>query len=246
MRMKIHFILLFLLGSMVGVNAEQLNTELVINGGGETGNTNGWISSGIDAVTPDSFSSGFGSFAFTGGTGDANKQTLLQTIDVSNSSAKIDASEIESIFSIQLQSRSAGNTLDQARVDVLFINNNNEQLGSFMFIDDVNTSSFDWNFFSDTRLIPVGTRSINILLTSTRTGGLSSDGFFDNVSLRLKDIKSCRAIYENGNLHIPCVDVIVNDPFSGSSTVSYKVNMGLIPNLEPLSFELKDASIIDE
>ena len=71
-----------------------VNTELVINGGAETGDTTGWVSTGIDAVPAVGPAAGFGSFAFTGSTGPTT-QTLLQTIDVSAHSVQIDAHQIE-------------------------------------------------------------------------------------------------------------------------------------------------------
>lgn len=169
-------------------NAAPLNTELVINGGAESGDTTGWVSAGIDAVTPpDAFAEGFGSFVFTGGTGPVT-QTLLQTIDLSGNSSKIDIGKIDSIFSVNLQSRSDAGISDEARAELSFYDGSGMVLDSFSFVDNINTSLFDWNFFSDTRLIPVGTRSIEILLTASRIGGLSSDAFFDDVSLQINEV----------------------------------------------------------
>ena len=191
--MKRLLLILCLIGIASSANAALLNTELVVNGGAETGDTTGWVSTGIDSVAPDIFAQGFGSFAFTGGTGPADGQTLLQTIDVSGNSNQIDSNEIESIFSIQLQSRSDANSLDLARVDVSFLDSTGAELDSFAFIDDINTNLFDWNLFSDIRLISSGTRSIDILLTSTRTGSLSSDGFFDNASFQMNNVSTVPA-----------------------------------------------------
>ena len=55
------------------------------------------------------------------------------------------------------------------------------------------------------------------------------------------DNSSCRATYQNGNLNIPCVDVIVSDPFGGSSTVTYEVDMQYQNTSNPMTFELYDA-----
>lgn len=176
------------IGIASSANAALLNTELIENGGAETGDTTGWVSTGIDAVIPDILSEGFGSFVFTGGTGSADGQTLLQTIDVSGNSTQIDANEIESMFSIQLQSRGDAGFIDLARVDVFFLDSVGDTLDSFAFLDDINTSSADWNLFSDTRLISSGTRSIDVLLTSTRSVGTSSDSFFDEVSFQLNNV----------------------------------------------------------
>ena len=182
---------------LIGVshsNAALLNTELVTNRGAENGDTTGWVSTGIDAVTPDTFAQGFGSFVFTGGTGPAT-QTLLQAIDVSGNSGQINIGEMESIFSVNLQSRSNASTLDVAWADVSFIDGLGGVLDSLSFEDNINTASFDWNFFSDTRLIPGGTQSIEILLTASRNGGLSSDAFFDDVSLQLNAVPLPAAVW---------------------------------------------------
>ena len=167
--------------------AAPYNTELVLNGGAESGDTSGWISTGgIEAVTAIGPQAGFGAFAFTGGPGPVT-QTLLQTIDISANSAQVDAGTVESLFSIQLQSRADGSLTDTASVSVTFENSTGTTLDSFLFSDTTSALPYDWNFFTDTRLIPVGTRSIEILLIATRNGGDSSDGFFDEVSLKLKN-----------------------------------------------------------
>ena len=43
----------------------------------------------------------------------------------------------------------------------------------------------DWDFFEDHRLVPNGTRTIEVYLDTSRSIGISSDGFFDNASLIL-------------------------------------------------------------
>ena len=168
-----------------------LNRELVVNGGAETGDTSGWVSTGIDAVPTTPSSEEFGDFAFTGGTGTA-VQTLFQSIDVSSSASQIDTGQIPSNFSIYLQSITNNVLTDLAGVDVSFINDSGVTLDSFSFIDNedilvVGASNpiKEWKLFSDVRAVPVGTRSIEILLTTDRSGGISSDGFIDQVSLQL-------------------------------------------------------------
>jgi len=82
-------------------------TELVTNGGAETGDTTGWLSTGIEAGSPGGFARGFGDFTFTGGRGPTT-QTLFQAIDVSNLSAQIDSGTIQANFSIYLLSLETG------------------------------------------------------------------------------------------------------------------------------------------
>jgi hypothetical protein len=177
-------LLIFLLLCVTNTNAATLDSELLINGGAETGDTTGWVSTGISAVVPDIYSQGFGSYVFTGGTG-AVTQTLVQQIDLSGNSSEIDNGSIMSIFSIYLQSRSAGNTTDIAKVDVTFRDGSHSAIGSYSFVDDINLELFDWNFYSDYRSVPVGTRSVEIFLTASRVGGLYSDAFFDEASFKL-------------------------------------------------------------
>jgi len=197
-------VMFFSIGAMIGApqaNAALLNTELVVNGGAEEGDTTGWLSTGIDAVTPDTPAAGFGSFVFTGGTG-PDTQTLLQTIDVSGNSVNIDAGAIKSIFGIELQSRAdsdAPSYVDTAQVDVSFLDEGSRVLDSFFFVDTSNVTLPDWDFFSDTRLLPSGTRSIKILLTTNRTIGTFSDGFFDDVSLQLSSIPEPAAVWLFGS-----------------------------------------------
>ena len=183
---------IFCLIGVTNANAVLLNSELVVNGGAETGDTTGWTSSGIEAyVAGLGPASGHGFWAFTGAKG-AMSQSMHQTIDLSANSAQIDAGELVSIFSINLQSRSTtlNSALDEARAKVSFFDGSGALLDSVFFVDDINTDLFDWNLFSDSRLLSKGTRSIEILLTATRLAntGDFNDGFFDTVSLQLDNI----------------------------------------------------------
>ncbi len=117
---------------------------------------------------------------------------------MSGNSIKIDAGKIKSIFGIELQSRAdpaAPSYVDTAQVDVSFLAGDKRVLDSFFFVDTSNVTLPDWNFFSDTRLLPSATRSIKILLTTGRTIGASSDGFFDDVSLQLSSIPEPAAVW---------------------------------------------------
>ncbi len=197
-----YFLAVFICFS-VCLSAAPLNTELVINGGAETGDLTGWTSTGINVVTASGFHAGFGSFTFTGGGGTASGQTLEQTIDLSANASDIDNGLITSTFSIFLQTRSS----DIAEATISFLDGSNAVLASQFFIDTINPGSFDWNQFGDTRIAPVGTRSIRILLNSTRTGGSSSDGFFDEVSLQISS--SAPAVPEPSSLLLIALGVVL-------------------------------------
>ncbi len=181
--MKTIMTALLLLAAAAG-NAAPLNTELVINGGAESGDMTGWLGAGgIEVVPATGPAAGFGDFVFTGSLG-PDTQTAIQSIDLGGNAAAIDAGLATSIFSIYLQGRTDGGFTDTAEVIVTYRDGANGQLGAIAFTD-TNTAVIDWDFFSDTRAVPVGTRSIDIFLRTTRSIGLSSDGFFDEVSLQL-------------------------------------------------------------
>ncbi len=104
---------------------------------------------------------------------------MAQAIDVSALAGRVDSGEIPSHFSILLQSRSA----DTADAELRFLNAVGGIIQSAPFQDPPTAST--WQLFTDTRLAPVGTRAIEIELTGTRSGGVSTDAFFDNVTLTL-------------------------------------------------------------
>jgi len=49
--------------------------------------------------------------------------------------------------------------------------------------------------------------------------------------------KDCWAVYQNGNLHLPCVKV--KGPFSDD--LKYEVDMQYQPSSEPMSFQITGA-----
>ncbi len=186
MNTKYLLTLIFILATLPRtVLAAPIGVELVVNGGAETGDTTGWIEDGIEASLGDNSSQGFGSYAFTAGTGTASGQTLSQIIDLSANAADIDNSILGFIFSVQLQSRSFAGVLDKAIAEVFLKDSSGSILSEYYFEDTINTAIFDWNLFSLSQGIASGTRQIEILLTGTRSGFSSSDGFFDEVSLSL-------------------------------------------------------------
>lgn len=182
--------LIVAVGASVNAHAATLGVELVQNGNAETGDTTGWLSTGINTVptsAPFLLPSpvDIGLFSFTGGTGPADSQALLQSIDVSSLALQIDEGDIVSSFSVLLQSRRT----DIAKATLSFLDESNNVLASEIFIDNTVASIFDWNQFVDERIVPVQTRSIEIILDSSRSNaGISSDSFFDEVSLTLNSL----------------------------------------------------------
>jgi hypothetical protein len=156
--MKKVIVLFFILSCLfllihLSSEAQMLNTELVINGGAETGDTTGWVYGGIDAITPfDPWHAGFsGSYMFSGRYGDPY-QTLTQTIEVSSLASQIDSGLIQSHFSILMQARQTGSLMDTAEVTLSFLDSGssiitsleNERLGGGSsndgYFDDVSLS----------------------------------------------------------------------------------------------------------
>ena len=124
-----------------------------------------------------------GTFSFTGGTGPADSEALLQSIDVSSLALQIDEGDIVSSFSVLLQSRSISSGSDIGKATLSFLDGSNNVLLSEVFIDNPVQDVFDWNQFFDERIVPLNTRSIEIILDSSRNVGSSSDSYFDEVSL---------------------------------------------------------------
>jgi hypothetical protein len=83
--------------------------------------------------------------------------------------------------------------LDLSRIVIEYRDATNASvLSSF---DSGNLSSFDaWRLVTDTRPIPVGTRTIRIRLISTRGEFTSNDGYYDDLALGIEVPKSsCRS-----------------------------------------------------
>ncbi|GFZ96291.1 PEP-CTERM sorting domain-containing protein [Okeania sp. KiyG1] len=182
--------LIVVAGASGNAHAATLGVELVQNGNAETGDTTGWLSTGINVVTtarpylsPSPVD--IGTYSFTGSTGPADSQALLQSIDVSSLALQIDQGDIVSSFSVLLQSRSIPGVSDIGKATLSFLDQSNNVLLSEVFIDNPVPDIFDWNQFFDQRIVPVNTRSIEIILDSSRNLGISSDSFFDEVSLTL-------------------------------------------------------------
>lgn len=189
---------LTILGVSGSARGATLGVELVQNGNAEMGDTTGWLSTGIHTVSTNSSSYrgripspvDIGQFSFTGGTGPADSQTLLQSIDVSSLASQIDTGNIVSSFSILLQSRAIPSGEDIGKATLSFLDDSDNILESQIFIDNPVPNIFDWNEFIDERVVPVETRSIEIILDSSRNVGRSSDSYFDEVSLTLNSLST--------------------------------------------------------
>lgn len=164
--------------------AQPINTQLIVNGGAETGDTTGWVSEGIDAVPATGDAAGFGEWVFTPGLGPDTGQTLTQEIQVGTLAAAIDAGKINTAFSLYIQSRAAGGVSDTGSAALVFLDTAGAALSSNSFTDPITPSS-TWDHYGVDRVVPPLTRTIRVALNGDRNGGSSTDCFFDEVSLRL-------------------------------------------------------------
>jgi len=80
----------------LSIQATTLNTELLVNGNAETGDTTGWNANGIETVSTSvpgqlavPVGSSIGNWSFQGGLGSATSQTLSQSVHLDDLSALI-------------------------------------------------------------------------------------------------------------------------------------------------------------
>ncbi len=191
----------------VNSNSTALNENLIINPGAELSSgadnysslvtPNGWtttgnfsavkyaIGSSIDLNTQDSIAVNGGNNYFAGGPSNINS-TATQTIDLSNLATQIDSSSLQANLSGFLGGWSSHD--DNMTVDAKFYDENRNELGSVslnpvLANERGNTSQLLRK--SATDMIPVGTRSVDIILTAKRTGGSYNDGYADNLDFRI-------------------------------------------------------------
>lgn len=172
--------LLVLVALVHSSRAQVLGSNVIVNGGAETGDLTGWIDGGIEVVDAVDFQAGFGDFTFTGGTGVATCQTLTQEVSLADIADLIDNTCISGLFEIQLQSRLS----DIATCTIEYLDATGQTLATWT-VSDPGGSTFDWDYYFDQRIVPTGARAFRVTLCSTRSGGGSSDSYFDEVSLIL-------------------------------------------------------------
>jgi hypothetical protein len=177
-------------------HAASLNTELLANGNAEIGSTSGWVTNGFEAIDVNGAvkpgnvglpaGANLGRFVFNAGSGPTSGQTLSQTVDVASLASAIDADAVASNFSILIQSRTEGGTFDRISGELRFVDGLGALTGLLSFSDPhIVAGTYDWALVSDLRDLPVGTRSIELFLSATRSGGVQTDVFADNASLVL-------------------------------------------------------------
>jgi hypothetical protein len=133
----------------------------------------------------DSARLGGGAKFFAGGPG-AAVSTATQVVDVSSQAAEIDAGRLQATLSALLGGFASQN--DAATVSAVYRSAANAELGRTTIgpvtpADRNNQTSLQQR--SAAAPVPPGTRSIQVVLTATRSEGTYNDGYLDNVSITL-------------------------------------------------------------
>ncbi len=172
-----------LLVSVAGM-ASSINSELIVNGGAETGDLSGWGSDGgVVVVEPDSYAIGHGDYTFTGGFGDYHDY-MYQYIDVSDLSLEIDATNILYDFSAYIQSRGAPIVGDIATIELIFKDSAGQNTGYYK-VEDPDVDEYDWDYVNLTGILPAMTREVQVYAYFDRSSASSTDAFVDDISFVL-------------------------------------------------------------
>ncbi len=164
-------------------------------GAGATGNDvippPGWTTTGAftagryGATGLPPASPGGGSNLFAGGPGEP-LSTATQTVNVSSSSASIDAGQVRATLAALLGGWEGQE--DSANVEATFLSGSGGVLGS-VTIGPVTAADRGGKSVllprSSSGAVVSGTRSIRVVITARRSSGIYNDGYSDNVSLTL-------------------------------------------------------------
>jgi hypothetical protein len=156
--------------------------NLLLNPGAESGDTHGWESSdGFDvrATNPDPFE---GSYYFHGGP-DRVDSEAYQDVDVTDFAAMIDQGRALAHHAVRMR---VGRQVppDQPRLHAEFRDSAGEVLDAWS--GAVVTQAEQWVLDTDTRDVPVGTRTLRVRMESTWKGGPDNDGCFDALVCALR------------------------------------------------------------
>jgi hypothetical protein len=192
------------------VLAQVFDTNLIVNGNAESGpasmdgdtppylNAPGWTLTGNFLVIPYDFDVDWpsstdpgsptrGSNLFIGGYGRADS-SAAQSIDVSEGAAAIDASSVN--YSLSGWLGGYGSEGDNAKLTITFRNADGAAIGTASIgpVTMGDRFSFTSMLFRQTEgPVPVGTRTIDVLLLMTYTTGVYNDGDADDLSLILSN-----------------------------------------------------------
>jgi hypothetical protein len=164
--------------------------ELLTNPDAESGNLAGWtdaLGNGFSVWLTGSPPAYAGLFSFWGGSNGAagaRSNELRQDVNVSSQATGIDAGQILGVFSGHGRSSLNAGINSNARMVVEFRNTGGTVLATFD--SGVLAPPGVWLLASDSRTLPAGTRTVRVRLLATRSGGTSTDAYFDALSFILE------------------------------------------------------------
>ena len=103
----------------------------------------------------------------------------IQGIDVTTYADSIDTGNFEVHFGGYLSNYSGS---DLPEMKLIFLDENFIQIGESNTLSSLNNS---WTLLSETMLIPVSTRNIQVELKGTRNAGTDNDSYFDDLFLHV-------------------------------------------------------------
>ncbi len=165
---------------IAGICFPALSQNLIVNPSAELDpTTNGWTQIGGSWVSGSQVGAQQGSYHFFAGVG-GDTAELYQDIDVSADAAAIDAGGANFTFSGYMRVYFQF-PQDQGRMIVEYRDGSGTVLD--FYDSGLNGNMFSWDYYSDTRTAPAGTRTVRIRLISYRNKGADIDGYMDNLSL---------------------------------------------------------------
>lgn len=190
----------------VPANANEMGTNLVVNGDAEIGTMDGWTPTNQVEIATTKVSGHLGlppgveigQFCLDGGSGPL-VQACSQSISLIAHAPVIDAGLLICTMTGVLQSRTTGGDHADTVECTFEFQHSKGTLQTVTFEDDaIEPGIYDWSPFSLGMVVPAGTRSVLVTLTMERTDGISTDAYADNISFVLT-ILPCPADLDEDN-----------------------------------------------
>lgn len=150
----------------------------------------GWETSGGFTVAPYGLpglpaSGGSGRQLFAGGSGSA--ATAVQSVPLGRRTAVADLGRLRATFGAVLGSSSDPAELDEAKAEIAFLGRSGKSIVTVTYLG---TSAFGVaGPMTAPSAAPPGTRAVRVTLTATRRRGSYDDGYFDDLSLSLREVE---------------------------------------------------------
>jgi len=160
-------------------------TNLLFNGNAETGDISGWIDPLAHGFTVSTSVVAEGTYAFHAGPGGQEgsySHEIYQDVDVSSMAGDIDAGNAAFLLEGMAWTSEAGGGTDSASVVIEF----RDGAGLLIPPASVNSPVQPANSWVEIRRVGTpapGTRSIRVRLLGERSGGISTEAYFDALSL---------------------------------------------------------------